>query len=141
MMFPKKKWSKKKNPNWPIDETTKKKTKYHSKTQKCSLGHIHHSTGECGYCNNLLLQTKCTPRLVKSFKTQVKYSLKVNGKQITNHFVDFEVIRPDGKLEIHEYKGFATAVWAIKRKLFEALYPDIPYLVIPHQPKGRIRIR
>jgi len=34
-----------------------------------------------------------------------------------------------GGFEFHEVKGYATDVWKIKKKLVEALYPEIPYIV------------
>ena len=69
-------------------------------------------------------------REIKSYKTQVTYDLVVNGKRITGHRVDFEVENNNGSIEVHEFKGFATDVWVLKRKLFIALYPDIPYKTI-----------
>ena len=54
----------------------------------------------------------------------------VNGIRITTHKVDFLVMTKKGKLEVNETKGFPTPEWNLKRKLFEALYPDIPYIVV-----------
>jgi hypothetical protein len=67
---------------------------------------------------------------IKSFRTQVRYALKVNGVTITSHIVDFEVMANDGNLEVHECKGFATREWRIKKKLFEQCYQNIPYIVV-----------
>ena len=57
----------------------------------------------------------------------------MNGKHICNHYVDFIVTKNDGSIEAHEYKGFRTGVWLLKMKLFKALYPEIPYIVINHK--------
>jgi hypothetical protein len=55
----------------------------------------------------------------------------VNGVHICDHIVDFALFDKAGRvLEVHEVKGFADKAWPIKRKLFEALYPNIPYRVI-----------
>jgi len=105
-----------------------KTNKYHAKNQICHQNHKHDSIGEANYCDTLGLMLKA--REIKSYKTQVTYDLVVNGKRITGHRVDFEVENNNGSIEVHEFKGFATDVWVLKRKLFIALYPDIPYKTI-----------
>lgn len=97
-------------------------------SQVCLQDHKHDSRAEASYCNKLAIMLKDGE--IKSYKSQVTYDLKVNGKKICGHRPDFEVEHLDGSLEIHEVKGFATAVWVLKHKLFEACYPDIPYKVI-----------
>lgn len=47
--------------------------------------------------------------------------LIVNGYVVCNYEIDFIVYR-DGETEYIETKGYATEVWKIKWKLFEALY-------------------
>jgi len=110
-----------------------KKSKYNSRSCKCISGHIHHSRGEAGYCTDLFYKKTCDEPLIKDFEIQVKYPLVVNGNLIATHYPDFRVTLPGGSIEIHEYKGFATAIWRIKMKLFQALYPEIPYKVIYHK--------
>ena len=105
--------------------------KYNNRSCKCISGHIHDSRGEAEYCTSLEMLKRAGE--IKDYKTQVKYSLDVGGKHIANHYVDFVVTLNDGTERIEEYKGFATATWNIKRKLTEALYPDIEYLVIKHR--------
>jgi len=112
----------------PIRSGHVRRSKYNNTSCYCNLGHKHDSMAEAGYCNHLLLLKKA--KEIKDFKTQVSYPLMVNDKRVTVHIVDFEVINKEGKKEVHEYKGFATAVWNLKRKLFEACYPSIPYIVI-----------
>lgn len=103
-------------------------SKYNARTCRCNRGHIHDSIGEANYCNQLDALVKA--REIKSYEIQQKYMFKVKGKHITTHIVDFVVTTNEGKEEVHEVKGFATEVWRIKWKLFEALYPKIPYHVI-----------
>ena len=103
-------------------------SKYKNKSCFCGQGHIHDSIGEAGYCNQLALLVKT--KEIKSYKIQQTYRFKVKGKHITTHRVDFVVTTKEGKIEVHEAKGFATEVWRIKWKLFEALYPKIPYIVV-----------
>lgn len=66
---------------------------------------------------------------IHNYEIQHKIDLKVNGIHITNHYVDFLVFKPQGVVEFHEVKGYATSEWKIKRRLTEALFPAIPYIV------------
>jgi hypothetical protein len=86
---------------------------------------------------------------IRSYRTQVKYDLNVNDRHVTTHIVDFlvETTRPDHsytsntvyEMEVREYKGFATEPWEIKHRLFEALYPQIPYIVVRKAPDNQMR--
>ena len=105
-----------------------KTNKYHAKNQICHQCHKHDSIGEANHCDNLALLKKAGE--IKDYRIQVTYDLVVNGKKVTGHRVDFEVENNDGSVEIQEFKGFATDVWVLKRKLFIALYPNIPYKTI-----------
>ena len=95
---------------------------------------MHGSRFESDYCEQLKLLVKAGE--IKGFEYSVRFHLKVNDKKICEHWPDFLVTTNDGKQEVHETKGFATKEWGLKRKLFEALYPDIPYYVIVQQ-KGK----
>lgn len=113
----------------------KARNKYGNKTCKCNQGHMHDSIGEADYCNELEFLRRA--KEIKSFESQVTFILEVNGKKICEHRPDFVVTELDGTKAVHEYKGVATAVWRLKKKLFEATHPDIPYYVIPHKGRGR----
>lgn len=104
-----------------------RKNKYGNKTCRCWKGHQHDSTYEAMYCNKLNILEKAGD--IQSYKTQVRYTFKINGSTICSHYPDFEVVENDGRLVIHEFKGAETEVWRIKKKLFQALYPEIPYYV------------
>lgn len=67
---------------------------------------------------------------VVSFERQVKCSLDINGKHICNYYMDFVVKYADGHEEWHEVKGYATDVWKLKAKLFQALFPNRIYRII-----------
>lgn len=99
-----------------------------SSSCKCMAGHIHDSRGEAQYCTVLQLRQRAGKPF--TVERQVMYSLAINGKRICGHRVDFVLEYPNGDKEVHEYKGFPTAEWDLKRKMFEALYPEIPYVVI-----------
>lgn len=99
-------------------------TKYWSISCRCLQGHVHQSRLEAGHCDFI-----ANMKGANKYKTQVKYPLAINGKHICNHYVDFEVEHADGTVEVIESKGFETAIWRLKRKMFEACYPDIKYTV------------
>jgi len=73
---------------------------------------------------------------IKSFQEQVKIPLVVNGFHICNYYIDFVVKHNDGEIEYVETKGYATDVWKLKWKIFEALY-DLPgnKLTVEYQGK------
>ena len=66
---------------------------------------------------------------IQSYETQVKIPLIVNGKLITNHYMDFVVTHNDGTKEYVEAKGHENAVWKLKRNLFLALNPGVKYTI------------
>jgi hypothetical protein len=104
--------------------------KYHSRATTCNSGHKHASRIESEYCQQLHLLEKA--KQIISYKSQVAFNLEVNGKLICKHIVDFLVMTKKGE-EVHEVKGFATRDWKLKRKLFEAIYPQIKYYVITNR--------
>ena len=83
---------------------------------------------ERNYCEQLEWLKK--DGSILDYEYAKRYELRVNGKLIGCHKPDFTVTRPDGKIEVHETKGMETEDWRLRKKLFEAIYPDIPYIVI-----------
>lgn len=73
---------------------------------------------------------------IYGYRVQVPFNLPAGMK----HVVDFLVATtPDWNsgLEAHETKGYVTAAWKIKKKLFEETYPEIKYKTIfKEQLKG-----
>ena len=109
-----------------------RKNKYRNTRCRCNAEHMHDSKGEAGYCNDLALQVKAG--IIEKYESQKRFELHgKNGKTISRHYVDFLVHFFDGRKEVHEYKGFCTEVWKLKKALFEAEYPEIPYIVIYHK--------
>jgi len=106
----------------------KRVSKYKSKSCKCSSGHWHHSRGEAEHCNKLAMLVKA--KYIKEYETQKKFSLDVNGKHITNHYVDFWVTGANDRKWVEEFKGVATSDWKLKHKLFQAIFPEIEYKII-----------
>ncbi len=103
------------------------KNKY-SAVKQTYNGTSYHSKKEAQYAFQLDMLIKAGE--IKSWTGQKRIEIYVDGKKICNHFVDFEVTLPDGTIEWHEVKGFATDVWILKRKLVEALFPYTKYKVI-----------
>ena len=102
--------------------------KYRAKSSKCYQGHYHPSKLEAGYCDQLAMLKKNGD--IKDYENQHRIRLEVNGQKICDHIVDFYVQQNDGEWEFHECKGMELPVWNLKRKLTEALYPHIQYIVI-----------
>ena len=55
---------------------------------------------------------------------QFKFPIKINGVKICDYVSDFYVTFADGHKEIHETKGFKTALYKLKKKLVEAIYNE-----------------
>lgn len=91
--------------------STKKAGKYDSKF-------------EAGYAQELELRKKAGD--IKDFEEQKTLELIVNGYVVCTYRIDFIIIHNDGLKEYVETKGFATPVWKLKWKLFEACYSDLP---------------
>ena len=97
------------------------------RSQVCSQGHRHDSVGEATYCNQLFLLKQ--QGHIKDYQNQVTFDLKINGKRVCQHRPDFLITNMDGTQEVHEFKGFETAIFHLKYKMFKACYPDIPYFI------------
>ena len=105
-----------------------RKHKYRAKSSKCNQGHYHPSKLEAGYCDQLEMLKKNGD--IKDYESQKRIDLIVNDKKICTHIVDFYVQDKYGEWSFHECKGYAMPVWNLKRKLTEALFPEIEYIVI-----------
>ena len=106
----------------------KKKMKYPNKWTTCRQGHRHQSKYEARYCNDLALLIKA--REIAYYDTQVRFEIEVHKKHICWYVADFLITAKDGSSEVHETKGHWTKDAKLKRKLFEACYPHIKYIVI-----------
>lgn len=86
-------------------------------------GIAYHSKKEAGYAAELDLRKKAGD--ITGWERQIKVSLAVNGYHITNYYVDFCLFHKDDSREFVEVKGFETAEWQLKWRLFEALHQQI----------------
>jgi hypothetical protein len=96
------------------------------------------SGGECAYA--AYLDTLVIAKQIRGYRRQVTVPIDIRDDHGRVHHicsmrVDFLVehngkMAADGELEWIEFKGFATPEWLLKKKLFEAVYPDRKYTVI-----------
>lgn len=90
---------------------------------------------EAGLARDLELRVKAGD--IKSFKEQVKIPLIVNNLVVCDYKIDFVVEHNDGTIEYIEAKGYATDVWKLKWKLFEALYSTDPNVILTVEYQGK----
>lgn len=91
-------------------------------------GTIYDSRLEARYAATLDLLKRAGQ--IREWTRQVTVPLEVNGRHVCNMRVDFRVVMPNGAVEFHEVKGFSTPEWLLKKKLFQAIYPERTYTVI-----------
>jgi hypothetical protein len=72
---------------------------------------------------------------IKSWRRQVPFNIRVEGKNICKYIIDFEILHNDGKFEYIEIKGVETAAFKLKRKLFLQTHGNIRYRVIKRDDK------
>lgn len=88
------------------------------------------------------LDMRVAAKEITHYDTQVRIPLEVNGYKICDYYIDFVAYRKDGVTEYIEAKGRSMPVWALKWKLFEALYsekPDVELIVLWQKTPKRIR--
>lgn len=94
-----------------------KKTKYRNRTYDSKL--------EANVRARLDLQMNAKEKKDRVTYVQDQYQIEIRlfGKTIVKHKVDFLVKYGDGRTELLEAKGFETKDWIIIRRLIEALLP------------------
>lgn len=101
--------------------------KFNAKTATYG-GRTYHSKKEADYAMELDWLLKAGQ--ITKIEPQHKISLDIEGIHIANYFMDFKVTLPDGRIEMHEVKGYETDVWRMKWKLAKALYPEHTFVLI-----------
>lgn len=96
----------------------------------CSYGHTHASAGEANYCDILHLRMQEKGSEITRIEKEKRYPYIIAGVKVCDHLPDWTVTYKDGRTEVVEYKGRPEDVWVLKKKIFEALYPGIPYTVV-----------
>lgn len=61
---------------------------------------------------------------LKEVQKQVTIDLMVNDTKVGTYRIDFVAHRTDGTTEWIEAKGFETALWKLKWRIFEAMMKD-----------------
>jgi len=118
----------------------KTSNKWTNAKQQVYNGSRYQSGFEAEYAKELDLRVKAKD--IKRWEKQVKIPLIVNGFLVCNYYIDFVVYHNDDTKEYVELKGAVFAVWALKWKLFEALYselPDVKLTVIKQQTNWTMR--
>lgn len=116
----------------PKPKKTKRKNKYGAVKKKYQT-RLYDSTGEANYAKKLDWQKKFGE--IREIIPQYKIEIKINDVFICNYYVDFKVIYQNGKIEFHEYKGYATELWRLKWRLAKAMYPENKFVLIKHRSK------
>jgi mRNA-degrading endonuclease RelE of RelBE toxin-antitoxin system len=79
---------------------------------------------------------------ISNFRRQPRYRLQdgftKNGKRFRpiDYVADFEVVDKHGRVTVVDVKGRKTEAFGIKRKLFEAKYPDLELVVVKKKRGG-----
>lgn len=96
-----------------------------AKPDRTYNGKVYHSKLEMNYRKHLDKLTKSVDpkHRVASIKEQVPFVITVAGIKICTYMLDFEVTYDEPRVEYVDCKGMKTAIYNIKKKLVEALYP------------------
>ncbi len=102
----------------------KKSNKYRAKKKKYGE-RLYDSTLEANLASrlDLLMKAKSKSERVIEWIPQYQIELRVFGKLIAKHKVDFYVRYADGSEELLEAKGYETREWLMIRRLIEVLLP------------------
>ena len=100
----------------------KKKNKYGTKKQSYA-GRVYDSTLEMEKAIDLDWQLKA--KVIKSWKPQHKFDLRVKGEHICNYYIDFRVENNDGSIDYIEIKGFPTDLWRFKFRITQAIFDEL----------------
>lgn len=102
------------------------------KEERTRNGIVYDSKSEMQY--GAILEQRLRAGEITKIERQIRFELRVNGDLICNHYVDFRITLPDGRVELHEYKGFWEDMYRFKARLLRATYlkfhPEIVYRII-----------
>jgi hypothetical protein len=113
-------------------------TKYHAKRTEID-GITFDSKAEGEYY--LRLKQQQEEGKIEEFRLQPKFTLQEsfvkNGKHIRPivYVADFCILHTDGRFEIIDVKGYETADFKIKRKIFEHNYPLLKLTLMKYVKK------
>lgn len=106
-----------------------KKTKYKNKKTVYN-GNKYDSKKEAKYAYQLNLRLRAKD--IKKWQRQVRMPIYINNKKICVYILDFKITHNDNSIEFVDVKGFETDVFKLKKKMFEAYYPQYRLSIIKH---------
>lgn len=122
------------------DSMLRKKGKPRIRAKKTEVdGILFDSKTESEYYE--VLKRQKAAGLILDFTLQPKFELVPAVKKLgrTNrkmeYIGDFEVIHPDGRIEILDVKGKETEKFLLKRKIFDWRYPELPLVIVKKDAK------
>jgi hypothetical protein len=102
------------------------------KLERTYRGHVYRSLLEAHHARELDLLIGAGE--IRAWSYERPIAIRVNGVAICTYLADFWVEYVDGRVQIHETKGFQTAVWKLKRLLLEATYlhdhPEVAFILV-----------
>ena len=98
-------------------------TKYGAQRTECGSGHSHPSKAEAKRCGQLTMLVRC--KLISELEQQPKFPCIIGGVKVCTYIADFSYRDGTGVLIIEDVKGQPTPVYRLKKKLVEALYPNV----------------
>ena len=63
--------------------------------------------------------------LISGLRLQPRFPLFVQGVKVCTYVADFGYLDKDGRPCIEDSKGMRTAIYTLKKKIFEVCYPDL----------------
>ncbi len=90
-------------------------------------GNVYDSRKEAAYAAELdmLKRAEDPAQRVTEYERQVSFDIIVGKQKICRYVADFVVMYADGRREVVDVKGFKTAIYKLKKKMFEACYPHL----------------
>lgn len=86
-------------------------------------GRLYDSKAEAEFARTLDLRVRAGE--LKRWERAVRYPLRVGGVVVGHYTPDFTLVHPDYSLEIVEIKGRVARDFPLRKRLFEALYPQL----------------
>ena len=77
---------------------------------------------------------------IKNLELQPKFRCEIAGKKVCDYFADFAYFTKSKRV-VEDVKGIETAVFRLKKKLVEALYPGVKIEVVKSARRHAARRR
>jgi len=122
-----------------------RKGKFNASRCTCANGHLHDSGLESRRCDYLHLLMRGDEEIyggrLDAIEVQPTIELRVNRVLICKYRPDFALAMRWEKQPIYEdVKGIETAVFRLKRRLYDALHPKNPLRVVKRAGRAWIQV-